>query len=72
MSTIIFRFFESFFGNLFSAKTKPPVGEQAAIYSREAGGLPYTIYCVLFLRRNGIEADLQLFIGGMWLRMVPV
>lgn len=40
------------------------MGEQAAIYSREIGGLPYTLYCVLFLRRNGIEADLQLFIGG--------
>ena len=40
------------------------MGEQAAIYSREVGGLPYTLYCVLFLRRNGIEADLQFFIGG--------
>ena len=64
MSTIIFRFFESFFGNLFSAKQSRLWGEQAAIYSREIGGLPYTLYCVLFLRRNGIEADLQLFIGG--------
>ena len=64
MSTIIFRFFESFFRKPVFGKTKPPVGEQAAIYSREIGGLPYTLYCVLFLRRNGIEADLQLVIGG--------
>ena len=46
------------------ARNISTMSEQAAISSREIGGLPYTLYCVLFLRRNGIEADLQFFIGG--------